>query len=45
MYNFTEVLKKSQLIRVAGYPSERLRFVLAGTLNAFDRVMIRFDSI
>jgi hypothetical protein len=38
-------LKKSPLIRVAGYLSERLRFVLAGTLNAFDGVVIGIDSL
>jgi hypothetical protein len=42
--NFTGVLKESPFIRAAGYPDEKLRFVLAGTLNAFDRAMIRFNS-
>jgi hypothetical protein len=36
MCNFTEVLKESPLIRAAGYLEEKFRFVLAGTLNAFD---------
>jgi hypothetical protein len=45
MSNFTKVLKGSPLIRAAGYPDEKLRFVLAGTLKAFDGVMIRINSI
>jgi hypothetical protein len=45
MCNFTEVLKESPLIHVAGCPGERLRFVLADTLNTFDRAMIRFNSM
>jgi hypothetical protein len=45
MCNFTKVLKESPLIRAAGYPDEKLRFVLAGTLNAFDGAIIRFNSI
>jgi hypothetical protein len=43
--NFTVALKKSPLIRDAGYLSERLRFVLAGTLNVFDTVIIRTGEI
>ena len=45
MCNFTEVLREYPLIRAAGYPDEKSRFVLADTLNAFDRAMIRFNSI
>ena len=45
MCNFTEVFKESPLIRAAGYPDEKLRFVLAGTLNASDAAMIRIISI
>jgi hypothetical protein len=43
--NFTGVLKESPLIRAAGYPDEKLRYVLAGTLNAFDGAIIRSNSI
>jgi predicted nucleic acid-binding protein len=39
----TQVLKESPFICVAGYPRERLRFVLAGTLNALDRAIFRLN--
>jgi len=45
MSNFKKVLKASPLIRAAGYPDEKLHFVLAGTLNGFDGAMIRINSI